>query len=92
MKKSVKLIKKNSALDSTIQLPTRSLKGFLGAFCINHISNSSQDIPLDRNEKVYVIGNIEKFWVQVKKVKTGEIGFVPSQILDWIVNISLKFI
>ena len=56
------------------------------------ISNTSQDIPLDRNEKVYVIGNIEKFWVQVKKVKTGEIGFVPSQILDWIVNISLKFI
>ena len=56
------------------------------------LSSSSQDIPLDRNEKVYVIGNIEKFWVQVKKVKTGEIGFVPSQILDWIVNISLKYI
>ena len=47
---------------------------------------------MDRNEKVYVIGNIEKFWVQVKKVKTGEIGFVPSQILDWIPNIYLKYI
>ena len=56
------------------------------------ISNTSQDIPLDRNEKVYVIGNIEKFWVQVKKVKTGEIGFVPSQILGWIVNVYLKYI
>ena len=55
------------------------------------ISNTSQDIPLDRNEKVNVIGNIEKFWVQVKKVKTGEIGFVPSQILDWIINIFLIY-